>query len=38
MAKRKASARWARVGVYAFLLFAAAFFLLPLYIMLTSSF
>jgi glucose/mannose transport system permease protein len=38
MAKRKASARWARVGVYAFLLFAAAFFLLPLYVMLTTSF
>ena len=29
---------WARVGVYAFLLFAAAFFLLPLYVMLTTSF
>jgi glucose/mannose transport system permease protein len=35
---KKASARWARLGVYAFLLFAAAFFLLPLYIMLTTSF
>lgn len=38
MAKRKASALWARVGIYAFLLFAAAFFLLPLYVMLTTSF
>ena len=38
MAKRKATALWARVGVYAFLLFAAAFFLLPLYVMLTTSF
>ncbi len=36
--KRKATARWARLGVYAFLLFAAAFFLLPLYVMLTTSF
>jgi glucose/mannose transport system permease protein len=35
---RKATARWARVGVYAFLIFAAAFFLLPLYVMLTTSF
>jgi glucose/mannose transport system permease protein len=35
---RKASARWARLGVYAFLLFGAAFFLLPLYVMLTTSF
>ncbi|KQW45623.1 MULTISPECIES: carbohydrate ABC transporter permease [unclassified Roseateles] len=39
MSKRtKATARWARFGVYAFLLFAAAFFLLPLYVMLTTSF
>ncbi|MFG6485323.1 carbohydrate ABC transporter permease [Roseateles sp. BYS78W] len=38
MGKRKATALWARVGVYAFLLFAAAFFLLPLYVMLTTSF
>ncbi|WP_082567848.1 carbohydrate ABC transporter permease [Pelomonas sp. Root1217] len=38
MAKRKATALWARIGVYAFLLFAAAFFLLPLYVMLTTSF
>lgn len=38
MAKRKSTALWARVGVYAFLLFAAAFFLLPLYVMLTTSF
>lgn len=38
MAKRKSTALWARAGVYAFLLFAAAFFLLPLYIMLTTSF
>ena len=38
MSKRKASARWARIGVYAFLGFAAAFFLLPLYVMLTTSF
>ncbi len=30
MSKRKSTALWARVGVYAFLLFAAAFFLLPL--------
>jgi glucose/mannose transport system permease protein len=29
---------WARFGIYAFLLFAAAFFLLPLYVMLTTSF
>lgn len=35
---KKASARWARLGVYAFLLCAAAFFLLPLYVMLTTSF
>ncbi|MDR7297259.1 glucose/mannose transport system permease protein [Pelomonas aquatica] len=38
MSKRKASSQWARVGVYAFLLFAAVFFLLPLYVMLTTSF
>ena len=39
MSKRnKATAIWARVGVYAFLVFAAAFFLLPLYVMLTTSF
>jgi glucose/mannose transport system permease protein len=38
MSKRKATALWARVGVYAFLVFAAAFFLLPLYVMLTTSF
>jgi glucose/mannose transport system permease protein len=38
MAKRKASALWVRVGIYAFLIFAAAFFLLPLYVMLTTSF
>ncbi|WP_457444198.1 carbohydrate ABC transporter permease [Roseateles sp. P5_E4] len=38
MSKRKATALWARIGVYAFLLFAAAFFLLPLYVMLTTSF
>lgn len=38
MSKRKSTAIWARAGVYAFLLFAAAFFLLPLYIMLTTSF
>ena len=37
-AKRKVTALWARVGVYAFLVFAAAFFLLPLYVMLTTSF
>lgn len=36
--KRKATQQWARIGVYAFLLFAAAFFLLPLYVMLTTSF
>jgi len=35
---KKATARWARAGVYAFLLFAAAYFLLPLYVMLTTSF
>lgn len=35
---RKASKTWARLGVYVFLLFAAAFFLLPLYVMLTTSF
>ena len=38
MSKRKASSQWARAGVYAFLLFAAVFFLLPLYVMLTTSF
>lgn len=38
MARKKATALWARVGVYAFLAFAAAFFLLPLYVMLTTSF
>jgi len=38
MSKRKATRQWARIGVYAFLLFAAAFFLLPLYVMLTTSF
>jgi len=36
--KRKATALWARLGVYAFLAFAAAFFLMPLYVMLTTSF
>ncbi|WP_457389846.1 carbohydrate ABC transporter permease [Roseateles sp. P5_E1] len=34
----KRTKHWARIGVYAFLLFAAAFFLLPLYVMLTTSF
>ncbi len=38
MSKRKSTALWARLGVYAFLVFAAAFFLLPLYVMLTTSF
>lgn len=38
MSKRKSTALWARIGVYAFLAFAAAFFLLPLYVMLTTSF
>jgi glucose/mannose transport system permease protein len=38
MSKRKQTAVWARIGVYAFLAFAAAFFLLPLYVMLTTSF
>lgn len=38
MARKKATALWARVGIYAFLAFAAAFFLLPLYVMLTTSF
>lgn len=36
--KRKPTALWARVGVYAFLGVAAVFFLLPLYVMLTTSF
>ncbi|MGM9482567.1 carbohydrate ABC transporter permease [Roseateles sp. NT4] len=40
--RKKATAKmtqiWARIGVYAFLIFAAAFFLLPLYVMLTTSF
>ncbi|HEY1130424.1 MAG TPA: carbohydrate ABC transporter permease [Roseateles sp.] len=35
---RKSTRMWARLGVYAFLIFAAAFFLLPLYVMLTTSF
>jgi glucose/mannose transport system permease protein len=30
--------RWARIGVYALLIGAAAFFLLPLYVMLSTSF
>ena len=39
MAKqRRVTAVWARIGIYAFLLAAAAFFLLPLYVMLTTSF
>jgi glucose/mannose transport system permease protein len=39
MSKRnKATALWARIGVYAFLIVAAVFFLLPLYVMLTTSF
>ncbi|MFN3303202.1 MAG: carbohydrate ABC transporter permease [Roseateles sp.] len=38
MSKRKASALWARIGIYAFLAAAAVFFLLPLYVMLTTSF
>lgn len=36
--RKKATALWARIGVYAFLAFAAVFFLLPLYVMLTTSF
>ncbi|MFG6414217.1 carbohydrate ABC transporter permease [Roseateles sp. DC23W] len=36
--KRKPTALWARIGVYAFLGVAAVFFLLPLYVMLTTSF
>ncbi|HEY0956722.1 MAG TPA: carbohydrate ABC transporter permease [Roseateles sp.] len=36
--KRKPTALWARVGIYAFLGVAAVFFLLPLYVMLTTSF
>jgi len=36
--KRKPAALWARLGIYTFLLCAAAFFLLPLYVMLTTSF
>lgn len=38
MSKRKATSLWARVGIYAFLGAAAVFFLLPLYVMLTTSF
>jgi glucose/mannose transport system permease protein len=38
MSKRKSTAIWARIGVYAFLVVAAVFFLLPLYVMLTTSF
>ncbi|RZL38811.1 MAG: carbohydrate ABC transporter permease [Rubrivivax sp.] len=38
MSARKKTAIWARLGIYGFLLFAAAFFLLPLYVMLTTSF
>lgn len=38
MSRRKSTALWARMGIYAFLLFAATFFLLPLYVMLTTSF
>jgi glucose/mannose transport system permease protein len=38
MGKRKSTSMWARVGIYAFLLGAAVFFLLPLYVMLTTSF
>lgn len=39
MAKqRKPAALWARLGIYAFLGVAAVFFLLPLYVMLTTSF
>lgn len=37
MSRAHRPSRWARVGVYAFLLVAAAFFLLPLYVMLTTS-
>ena len=36
--KRKPTALWARIGIYAFLGAAAVFFLLPLYVMLTTSF
>lgn len=35
--KRRALPRPARIGIYAFLLTAAAFFLLPLYVMLVTS-
>ncbi len=38
MSRRKPTRLWARIGIYAFLLCAAAFFLLPLYVMLTTSF
>jgi len=38
MSTRKRSALWARIGIYAFLGVAAVFFLLPLYVMLTTSF
>jgi glucose/mannose transport system permease protein len=38
MSTRKQSALWARIGIYAFLGAAAVFFLLPLYVMLTTSF
>ncbi|MBV8503480.1 MAG: carbohydrate ABC transporter permease [Paucibacter sp.] len=36
--KRRSHFTPARIGVYGFLLFAAAFFLAPLYVMLTTSF
>lgn len=35
--KRRATQTWARLGIYAFLICAAAFFLLPLYVMLATS-
>jgi glucose/mannose transport system permease protein len=38
MSRRSGPASWGRSGIYAFLLVAALFFLLPLYVMLTTSF
>ena len=38
MSRRSGPVVWARLGIYGFLLVAAAFFLLPLYVMLSTSF
>jgi glucose/mannose transport system permease protein len=38
MSRGHRPSRWARIGVYALLIGAAAFFLLPLYVMLSTSF